>query len=351
MSISIKARQHLFSHQFGTRFLLPGSHLAVCIFPALIRGEAFSCHLGIVGPVHSFTAELNLEKGHLTVFGKTARGFLRYVAKAIEGGIEIGFERVPQEMLVCRHSLSSKTFCVKKGGTLFIPIETSFGKSGCTERLSLGLHKAQDWDPIRQRLDFKEIFPYWLKMAQQIPQCGEKTLSLMDPLLEECAEAVRGRKKNQILPAFEKLFLAAFEGVFVPRAADTEFQGIVPPSDEAGMPIHLLKGAGDLIRSLFIEEQGGEVAILPCLPPGFVAGRYCSFRTEQGDAISIEWTKGFLRQVEIRLAGEQLRLKLPKEVARFRMRAQGQKRGELVLAKPHVDLVVKGSVYLDRFEG
>lgn len=345
MKITIAERLHPFSHGPGTKFLIPRTTWAVQVFPTRLNfsdleggAEPFFLTLDFVGPVRGFTAEMDLERGHLNVFGITQKGFMRYQLAAKESGIHLTMEKTPEDKVVC--AKGSETFAMAKGESHLVCASalTSLGQ----ERLSLGMHKAQDWDLVRRRLDCKEIFPAWFLMASQTPEkSGENAL------LEACRRKIEQREKDSVLEAFERLFLAAFEGVLAPRCADTEHQGIEFTSQT---PLSLLTESGRLIRSLFIQENEGALSLLPCLPPQFHCGRMTGVRITSGETLHFEWTKKTLRVVHIHSASNgQIALQLPKGIRSFRMTG-GKKLEVDAEGKIIVPLEANKTVQLDRFE-
>src|ERR1700722_8636600 len=123
------------------------------------------------------------------------------------------------------------------------------------ERLSLGAHKAQEWEAIHRRLDCKEIFPLWLSLGHCIPFQEMDTREGNYSLIEECRQKIEGGDKEKVVESFQHLFLAAFEAVFVPRLYDTDHQGILPkPQHRRSLsPLPLLTQGARLIHSLFLQ--------------------------------------------------------------------------------------------------
>ena len=104
MKITIAERLHPFSHEIGTKFLLPKSSWAVEVFPTRLnfcdlegKGDSFYLCFDFSGPIQGFTAELNLELGGLSVFGMTRKGHMCYRLCAKEDGIWLTMEKVPEE--------------------------------------------------------------------------------------------------------------------------------------------------------------------------------------------------------------------------------------------------------------
>lgn len=365
MKITIAERIHPFSHQLGTKFLLPKSSLTVQVFPTRLQfadlenpSIAFFVDLTFAGPIKEFNSELDLEHGLLRVFGKTRDGYMRYLVQAGIDGVLLTMEKIPNGIVECRHSLSPITFSLSKEEPLLIPLSLADCK-GATgdERLSLGLHKAQEWESICSRLDFKEIFPLWHRLCAWMPTLRRSSHEGNYQLLEECRRKIENREKEHVLEAFEHFFLSSFEGVLTPRLFDTQYQGILQAFAKQNTSIALLPlltEGGSLIRSMFFQENQNELAILPCLPAQFHCGRMTGVKTSQGSVIDFEWTKKNLRRLRLlsSASGGKACLKLPKGIASCRLKI-----GRKTMKHPSIDpdgkmtlLLNPGDVvHLDRF--
>ncbi|MGC1878624.1 MAG: glycoside hydrolase family 95-like protein [Rhabdochlamydiaceae bacterium] len=361
MKITIAERLHPFSHKNGTKFLLPQTSFSVQLFPTRLyftdlEGdlESFFLSFDFTGPVSDFTAELDLERGILRLFGTTREGYVSYLIFAKKEGICLKMEKIPREKVTCRRSFSSEPIELSKGESLLIPLPfKAFEQMRMEERLSLGGHKAQDWEMICRRFDFKEIFPLWLSLSHWIPLREEEGKGGNYLLLEKCRQRIDQREKEKVIESFQNLFLSAFDGVLVPRLDDTEYQGILPASEQQNLshpPLPLLTKGAHLIRSLFFQEKGGKIGILPCLPPAFHCGRMIGVKTSNA-TIDFEWTKKKLRRMRISpfLDGE-IDLNLPKGIRSCRVKQR--RYGIEKLASGVLTLPISGGkvIELDRFE-
>ncbi len=362
MKISIAERSHPFSHLPGTTFVVPHTTWSVQIFPTRLfftdlanKDSSFFLCLSLLGPVSGFTAQLDLEKGILCVFGKTQKGYIRYHIAANQRGIWLELEKTPEEKLVC--SLMTEKMVLEKGRRVCLVEQEVVSPHLVQERLSLGMHKAQDWDLVRRRLDLKEIFPHWLLMASFVPKvqvdpscCGNYSL------LNICKEKIQQKDKEGIVSAFQNLFLSAFKGVLVPRIWDFDYQGLIlePQTQEDSLcPLPVLTESSALIRSVFFQEGNREVHLLPCLPPEFHCGRMVGMQALPFATLDFEWTKKALKASIVHpLITGQIHLKLPKGIRSFRLRK------EKSTAKIEVDskgmaalpLEANRTLRLDRFE-
>lgn len=362
--MKIANRLHPFSHQNGTKFLLPCTSFCVQVFPTRLeftdlegQEDPFFVALDLIGPIIDFTAELDLEQGVLRVFGTTKKGYMRYLFFASKDGIQLKLEKAPGEQVICRRSTSPALFYLTKGESLLIPmLLRDADRQKSDERLSLGIHKAQNWGFVRSRCDFMEIFPLWLALGRWIPVKDENSMEGNYSLIEECRKNIETRNKAELVESFQNLFLAAFEGVLVPRLIDTEHQGISGHTEIKTRlsPLPLLTKAGSLIRSLFIQETEKKIAILPCLPPEFHSGRMTGVQIDNL-SLDFEWSKKALRCLRIVAPSDtEVCLILPKGFRscrlRHRRRQESKKAaiasdGSLMLSlAPHQPL------FLERFE-
>lgn len=353
MNLKVAERLHPFSHRNGATFLLPKSLWKASSFPTRlvlspIEGEGGPIVIDFdwVGPIGQFTTELDLERSSLRVWGKTKEGFMRYSMAIKEDGMWIHFEKIPKDKTLVTCSLFSFPFSLSQKEYLFIPnvsqelrfqacASPCIGGSTLTqgfvrgadsdERLSLGHHRMQEWERMKERLDLSELIPLWLRIGQQytgiephlFPQKGGCSL------LDKCHQLKKDRNKQDLSRALEELFLAAFEGCLIPRFEDTEFQGILPKGkgEHPHFPLSLLLGqSAQLIRSLFFQEVEGKIHLLPCLLPEFHCGRYLHLKTQSQLEIDFEWTKKCLRQIVITGgASQEVTLVLPKGLSSCRL--------------------------------
>lgn len=309
MMISIAARLHPYSHTPGTVVLLPGSSLQLEIFPTLIRVADLSSStpkslgeiaISLRGPVKDFTVEQNLERGFIHVWGHAAQGYMRY-------------KIVPCNDISCENKKSIAIYVEKSFKeiafegpfpVLFSPLFSSPHalpqSASSKERLSLGSHKAQDWDMISRRMDMRDILPCWLRLGQMIP--GVVSASSIKggtlDLLEACQEAVLSGYPERIIPTFNRTFQAGFEGLLSPRLVDVQHQGLVLTAPHAGStPLRLLSEGALLIRSLFIKAEDGRISILPAVPPELPCGRFLEVSCGKLGSVSLEWTKKKVRRL------------------------------------------------------
>lgn len=309
MSIKVAERLRPFSHLPGSSCLLPKSNLILQIFPSLIRfNDLQEIPLDLQGPVKGFTIVQDLEKGRICVHGKAVNGFFRYFISQEEKGVLIQFDKYPIEK-----------------ENLFI---FSFSQKVCfsPERLSLGMHKAQNWELIRQRADLKEIFPLWLKLAHLIPESNHGENSL----LEKCRDGILKKEKENVFHSFLNLFHVNFYGMLVPRLHDAEYQGFSYLSSGI-IPHFLLKEGAALIRSLFFQEKENKISLLPCLPPQCHSGRYLNLQTSFGFSFDMEWSKKSLKKLIIQSNSAQtLYLDFPKSLKSYRLRTSLKDKGKRI---------------------
>lgn len=368
MHIEIAERLKPFSHTPGTVFILPGTNYRVQVFPACFRIDDLSgqtpaplvqANMNIVGPLEQFTIEQDLEKCLVRIWGESKEGFLRYTLSAFgEGpGVKVVFEKTPSKGISILSTglwgMQGKASNEAGDVCLIVPEQTSKWMEGYAipliDRLSLGNHKSQNWDQMRGRLNFVEIFPIWHRLGQLVPEqpknCSIGTLNL----LSDCREAINASKPENILPCFKKTFLAGFEGGLSPRLIDTDFHGILKCEEIESQdvsPMLLLTEGSKLIRSLFVQVDSEAIHLLPACPPEFHCGRLINTSCGNLGTVTIEWTKKSMRCMRFVAASTQKVMFAAHDGQRScRLRTSLQDRGRIYeLGKP-LD-VIEGREYL-----
>lgn len=321
--ISLFEKFKPFSHKPGISCLLPQTSYEVEVFPSLVRiydiktGKR-ECileeEIPIQGPLKDFTVVQDLERNIISVFGKN----LFY---HIKSDLSIVFQK-----------------------------KMPFSEKKLQEKLFFGVHKQQDWEKIVRRKDFGEILPFWFALGSGYgnivpPQKKSGIFSLLD----ECQEVIFRHRPEHILSSFEKVFLAGFRGILVPRLKDEDYQGIV--FEEAyGNPLYLLSYGYHLLRSLFIEKRKESLHILPNLPPSFFSGKLINVEIPPYGIFALEWSKKTIRRIHIESSFEgYLPLVFSSHLKQFRFRKNLKERGKSQSCKTPLE-ISKGTFYLDRFE-
>lgn len=321
MKIKIAARLKPFSHTPGISCVIPGSCSVIEAFPTLLRIGGHDWKMPLTGPVSGFTLQQDLEKNCVFVFGKAKEGYFRLRIEARDDGFQIHSEK---------GSLKSAR----------IELEVHHFSKSTFERLSLGNHKAQDWDQVQRRGDLKEILPILFCLGQKTPLIPPQPLSGTARLLSLPSERLL------LAPALEVFLKAAFKGILVPRLIDDQHQGLVPDEPVKGDPFFLLQEGAKMVRSLFFKQNERRLAFLPNLPVPFDSGRMLGIQAPGIGEIDLEWSKKILRRVILRptTPGEVI-FELQKEIKTFRVgKKKKLKRDEPLLLEP-------GTTYhLDRFE-
>jgi len=336
MQITIATRLRPFSHTPGISFLLPGSSLRFQIFPAKIFVHDLSVDearlvkeidMPLEGPVDGFTALQDLEKGFLLVWGWTPKGFVRYRIErqdANEKEFAIIYEKHTQDI--------AKT-------------DFSGYRISDVERLSLGNHKAQDWDLIQRRKSMVEIFPLWMRLGKITPKT---TNDATESLLNQCQKAISTRDRKAIIPLFRQLYMAGFDVGLSPRKED-QHQGFKLPV--CHHPLALLSEGSDQIRKLFVQSDQNLIEILPVLPPEFHSGRIIQVECEGLGTVDLEWSKHLIRRmVFTACCDREISFRFQKEIQRFRLRENAKDRGKIMTAGEVVAVKAGQKYYFDNFE-
>ncbi len=245
--------------------MIPGTDVAIEAFPHLLRIGNLEIPLENKPFLHPFTLELDLEKNCVWVFGKE----FRVKIKAAPGGIEM----------------------ISEKKTKFFAMNVRFSIPKEVETLSLGSHKAQDWDLVERRRDLKEILPILFSLTQKISPSEEPF--------------------SQSLLSLEEYYRTSFHHMLVPRKRE-----------EASS---LFQEAFGKIRSLFFLEKEHHYFLLP--NNFFPEGRMLNVQTKIG-SLDIEWTKNKLRRAvfRARVSGE-IYFSPPKQITSFRWKGRQNEKG------------------------
>ena len=269
---------------------LPGSTLAVQIFPTKLKVFDLSVSeeqpirdidwVGL-GPLEGFTAQLDLEKGRVRVWGEAQTGFFRYRLHALSsGGILLYCEKAPDGVVLegVEMAPGQKMFLGEEG-TVYQPSHES--------RLSLGVTRKLDWELVSRRCDMAEILPVWLALAAQIPEHSVEG--------GEVGKVLNGSSPENIVPLFRDLFRVGYRSLLTPTQIDRDHQGYT-------LPTVTLKEGAKLAYSLFFRSEGSEIKILPLLPPEFHCGRLIGVKVGDWGVIDLEWSKKLVRRLIFRAA-------------------------------------------------
>lgn len=336
MSISIAERLRPFSHLPGTSCLLPGTPFRFTLYPALIRVESLEfstpklieeIELPIQAPVKDFTVQLDLEKQRIRVWADTKNGFMRYSIYKNGSHYTFAAEKNPQAAL---------PFAENKPALLVPQLE----------RLSLGNHKAQDWELVKRRADLAEIMPIWFHLGQTYNQQYAPAHEGTAAFLTECRRQIMTGNPNTFLEPFQALSETGFSGILSPRLHDLGHRGYtLPPITEDTSPLILLKQGAELIRSLFFSFNKGEADLLPALPTAFHCGRMLNLTCGDLGTLDMEWSSKRLRRFYFHATKDgTIRFNSPKELQTMRLndrRISTHQKMELVGGQTYV---------FDRFE-
>lgn len=321
MKIKIAERLKPFSHQPGTRLVLPFCGTRIEVFPTLVRAGDKDYPLSLTGPVKEFTVQLDLEKGCVWLWGFYQEGYHRFCLWSEQGKLQIS---------QVRGSHKETAPALPKVNH---------------ERLSLGSHKKQDWCLVSRRRDLKEIIPHWLKLAQFLPKVEtheQGTVGLLHQIPMD---------KNTVYDDLCRLFQLGFDGLLHPLLEDYLYQGVQVPSVKGDpSPLALIVQGAQKIRGLFI-EQGDTISILPCLPPQFHCGRFISIDLGQAGKLDIEWSKKMIRQmIFFSAVDQQQTFTFQKMVKNFRLREFSTDQGKIVPAGESCLFKSQTVYYFDRFQ-
>jgi hypothetical protein len=367
MQISIAERLKPFCHLPGTSTILPGWGYQIQVFPCFIRIYQLKkavpvlvaeLNLELRGPIQQFTICNDLEKGRVTVSGKTADGWMRYHLMSFrkQEGIRLLLERTPLDGLSITQE--KKRHLVREKEWLDVIGENAsdelYQLPSC-ERLSLGNHKAQDWELIKRRLSLAEILPVWHRLGQLVPQVKtqgslEGTLSLLEACRRSFTEDGPGNAQQHWLNVIQ----GGFSSLCVPRLEDNDYQGLILPKSLVSLdisPLVLLSEGAHLIRQLFVQQEKDTIAILPYLLPSLHCGRLLDVPLEGGGSLSFEWTKKTIRRLILYVEQDQeLLLKFRSSIRSYRFRQHAGEKGERKNCQSSLFLKKNCHYFFDNFK-
>lgn len=270
MSIKIRTRFKPYFYEIGEPMLVPGTLNLVEIYPRSVLFEDTELLIGVKGDIKNFKVEADCERGWVRVSYFMAGEYISYRLK----------------------------------GDGVLP----------KERLSLGVHKEQDWRLIKRREDLSEILPLWFFMA---PPVLEGEIGPMKGLLRLIEALIFQRDRLNVGSKLMQLFRAGFEGMLIPSLHDNGM-GLSDEMVET-TPWALLGRSRKLIRSLFIQETKEHIELLPCLPVEAKAGRFVDVQV--GDfSLDFEWRKARVRRLEVRAErGGHIAFKFPGDPKTMRL--------------------------------
>ncbi|MCF7806622.1 MAG: hypothetical protein K9M07_05625 [Simkaniaceae bacterium] len=353
---TIKIRQTLkpFSHQIPTRCLIPKTTVAVAFAPGILKfqdfisDQEFSLSMEVKGPISNFTVEQEIDRGKVIVFMETATGYFRYVMFRDRENLILKFEKMPRKGILIDFQNVKDVYFKKDELILFkMPYTPPMGKRA---QLFLGCNKAQDAELIARRSDLKEILPLLFALAQETPIIDEEikmegAFELFGHLKQHLEERDLKKAETDLLA----LYGAGFEDMFIPRANDTDFQGVTKTTSTQN-PALILNQLKSLILSLFVKIEGEEIYILPHLLPSFVSGRLKGVTTSFGK-IDLEWSKKQLKRVAIYATDNQkLIIKFPKKLKSYRLTVDRWWTDTERLTHSPLRVIAKHNYYLDRFK-
>ncbi len=285
----------------GMKTYLPGSTHFLQMFPTAFR--LYSCRYDEsellkevvfpdLGPISGWMVSVDTMRHAVFVEGRGAAGFFRYRIDATPDGIV--FRSLKSTMKVRMNGLDCDLGCSEK----LVLIDTACASCRFpTPRLLLGCNKESSLERIVASPTMDEVLPLWYQLALPDTVLIEPSETLLGNIIN----AVQRKQVRAVSSAFSAFFRTAIDGFFVPKRFDDLFLGSALPLLPEAMALSQVHPViCSLLRSLFLQESGAIVTVLPCLPSECVAGRLLNETLLTGHSIDIEWRKGQLRRVLIK---------------------------------------------------
>lgn len=361
MSLTIAARLRPYSHRLGVCAPIPLSNLFCQCYPTLWKialiGQKTGQGLELQfqppstnpGPSSGFTVALDLERPGLLIWQNTPSGFQKLRLHVDHEGLLLTALRGGVSALINGATVTLQS----KESVLLMPkerftcaLDTPF------ERLSLGSHTAQEIVPFSVKRDLFALLPMWMRLGALMPSktpLYSGTAALLQKMAFNPHESQAGKAYEENL---HTLLRTGFFDLFMPRLTDNEYQGDgFPPPDPLEDPCVLLTEGSKRLRAAFLQTVGSTLHILPQLPSIFHAGRLLDAACGEMGTLSFEWTKRCIRQMRFTAKQDgSLRLKLPAEIRRFRLRYGGTSHRTCYAADTELFFCLGQNLFFDRFE-
>ena len=282
----------IFSFRPGIKVMLPGSTVVLEAFPTALRLAHRELFFPKLGVPRDWKVVLDPMRRTVCLEGRGAEGFFRIRIDQTAEGLCLQSLKGPLEVRD-----GSKTFVVQRSEPMALAKDVPESPRPPLPRLLLGCNKALCWDRISVSSDMNEVLPLWYQFGSPCRLNDEPSPTLFGAVIE----AIRTKNRLAVFEAFQALFRAGTEGIFVPKRVDDGFLGYPMPPWPDGME-DVFSHVGSAIRSLFLTEEDSVVTLLPCLPKECIAGRLLREPLLSGHTISLEWRKGLLRRVLLKTA-------------------------------------------------
>ncbi|HRW58264.1 MAG TPA: hypothetical protein P5048_01450 [Chlamydiales bacterium] len=361
--IQLNDRYTYFSHRYGEKLMLPGTELALEVYPTKIiisplmrKEEKFEIHFDFLGPMKGFTIFQNLDKNYIEINGHIRMGHFRFRIVAKEEGIDLMAVKMPAGEL--KFSFISKVSSIKQicgfmhaKETLFVPwkFATKFEKS--ISKISFGVFKQKDVSMMQRRFLLTEYLPYWHLLSQKVP-FFTSTIEGTAKFLDQCIPLICMKNKKKIEDLLELTLRSGFSTFLMPRLLDEEYQGILVDQkvSKKAHPTILFEYGKKIIESLFLYTEPEKVFVLTCMPPSISHGKAINLKTEYG-TFDVEFSKKFLKKLVFRPSYDcSFVFKLQSKIKSFRMKESRKEFGTTLHSNDKISFVKGRKYFFDKFQ-
>lgn len=338
-----------FSHQMGVHVWVPYTQIIAQIFPTRLLLDDEVVDFDLSGPIESFSVFAEWEKGRVQWYLKTKEGFINWYLYVAGTKLCLELKRASSPI---GYRLGGKgTFKkLEPKESLLFSLEKILPEVFRFEKISFGVTKKSDVAEIFKRKAIEEFLPFCFFLSQMAQGKPKEIKGGIGDLFQEVKAALTQKNRNDIGKLFESILSLGFYDLFAPTLEDRFHQKITPTAVKTKTtPLAIFPHLYNLIRRCFIEEQGGHIHLLPCLPKEIAAGRMTDIQIGFL-TIDIEWRKEQIRRMKIDVQKTTpTEFRFPKEIKSYRFRKHLREKGQRLPVDQPLNLQANTSYYFDNF--
>lgn len=349
--IEVRAAERTASKEPGFMHWVPGSLLALRIYPAMWEVWDVSAHCP--QRVGSILLKSSIEAWNFHIVTDWRRGELtirlqhqtdlhqwRIAAQRKSSHLVIELERSSEPVQVIWRAKSDQTLSLNRKEAICLEGGKAAKLKPCDQRIEhrdpldqrifFGCHKAAQWTRIDQRCNLTELGPILYLAGQWAGQALLPMTKSQCSAGNKAIESAGLNKSDMLLPeAFERLWRTHFSRWAFPHWGDAERTGLAPLWQEPLSPLYIFVLISQWLLHRLFKEEGERLIFLPSLPAICHAGRVekadCSF-----GQCTFKWSKKALKEISFTSSKSALvSLSFQKQIRCLRVRRIDRRHGAI----------------------